>query len=299
MKKKLLFVLMLAICGLGITTAQTENTFEGEITSKIHSVTRFKSQTLTKNILAKVIIKSVMKKFIDNSPVNYIGTYDATTIAKGNKAKVISSYNNSITITEKDANKIKTITYYPYVKKGYTMVSDLETAKKQNEAMQKGDPEKTGETIDVIGHTCDIYKIKYEQIIDTLDTKSVTSFHNEFAMCDDPDLPAADIEYVKGAKGVPLKFTNNTVSQMSNKMVNVDFVMSIASKITSIKTRPVDDSEFDIPSDIKLYDKEKDAKMITKIMEENKKYMEKKGLWKEENPDESKIYDNLSEEWDY
>jgi len=299
MKKRLLFVLMLAICGLGTTTAQTENTFEGEITSRVHNVMRFKSQTFTKNIIAKMIVKSVLKKHIDNSPVNYTGTYDATTIAKGNKTKVISSYNNSVMITAKEDGKMKMTMYFPYIKKGYFTIKNLEEAKQQSEKMQTGAPEKTGETINVLGHTCDVYKIKYELATDTLDTKSELNLHNEFAMCDDSDLPLADQEYVKGVKGIPLKYTNNTVSHTSNKMASIDFVMSLASITTSITPKPVADSEFDIPSDIKIYEMEKDPKLATKLMEENRKYMEKKGLWKEENPDESKIYDNLSEEWDY
>ncbi|MBQ9560825.1 MAG: hypothetical protein IJV10_00890 [Prevotella sp.] len=302
MKKKLFFVLMLAMCGLGTLSAQNTaevSSFEGEMTSRLHNVTRFKSQTLTKNILAKMILKSIMKKFVDNSPVNYTGTYEAVTIGKGNKIRVHSSYNNSVMISVKDNGKLTMTIYYPYIKKGYTTVSDLEAVEKQNEAMQKGDPEKTGATIDILGHTCEVYKIMSEQVTDTLDSKSVMKVHQEFAMCDEPGLPPADKEYVKGVKGVPLKYTINTVAQISNKMVNIDYVMSIASMMTSFNMRSVDDSEFDIPSDVKIYETAKDAKIVAKINEENRKYMEKKGLWKEENPEESKIYDNLTEEWDY
>lgn len=290
---------MFAMCGVGTLSAQTWSNFEGEFTSKIHSVTKFKSQTLTKNILAKLIIKAVMKKHIDNNPINYTGTYESITISKGNKLKSISSYDNCVTIIHKEGSKMTSTIYYPYIKKGYIMERDIEKDEKNAEKMLNGDPEKTGETIEIMGHTCDIYKLKYEQITDTLDTKTTLNIHNEFAMCDDPDLPPADKEYVKGVKGLPLKVINNIVSQTSNKMMNVDFVMSLATQLTSIKKRPVDDSEFDVPSDIKLYDMEKDAKTVSKIIEENKKYMVKKGLWKEDNPDESKIYDNLTEEWDY
>ena len=61
----------------------------------------------------------------------------------------------------------------------------------------------------------------------------------------------------------------------------------------------LDDSEFEIPSDIKLIDIAKEPKQYLKMMEDNKKFMIKKKLWVEEAPDEAKIYDNLNEDWDY
>lgn len=299
--KKITIVLAIAICGLGTVIAQNENSnsFEGEVTAKVSSVTKMKSQTHTKNILAKVIIKKVMKKYIDENPTNFTGTYTATSVAKGNKMKQYSSYNNCVTISTKEGGKQKMTFYYPYIKKGYTTEMDIEAAKKQNESIKKGDPEKTGATINVLGHNCDIYKLVSENVTDTLDTKTVLNIHQEFAMCDDPGLPPADQEYVKGVKGVPLKYTMNTVTQMTNKMLNIDILLSVSSMTTSINPRPVDDSEFDIPSDIKLYDAAKDARIVFKINDENRKYMEKNGLWVENDPDTSKIYDNLNEEWDY
>ena len=112
-------------------------------------------------------------------------------------------------------------------------------------------------------------------------------------------MPGVDTEVLPGVKGVPLKFTNNTVSQITNEMMNLDFIMSVASIITSITPRTVDDSELEVPSEIKLVDIDKDPKKLIKIIEENKKYMVKNKLWTEESPDEAKIYDNLTEEWDY
>jgi len=35
------------------------------------------------------------------------------------------------------------------------------------------------------------------------------------------------------------------------------------------------------------------------MIDENKKYMIKNKLWKEEDPDKIKIYDNLQEDWEY
>ena len=82
-------------------------------------------------------------------------------------------------------------------------------------------------------------------------------------------------------------------------MMNIDFLMSVSTVVTSITPRTVDDSEFEIPSDIKLIDIAKEPKQYLKMMEDNKKYMIKKKLWVEETPDEAKIYDNLNEDWDY
>ena len=48
-----------------------------------------------------------------------------------------------------------------------------------------------------------------------------------------------------------------------------------------------------------MIDADKEPKKFIKMLEENKNYMVKKGLWKETPEDEAKIYDNLSEEWDF
>lgn len=302
MKKKFYLCVVTLLFGMTYAAAQGDGNsskFEGEATSKVHSVTKMKSQVLTKNVLAKVILKSVMKKYIDNSPVNYTGTYNITSITKGNKTKAITEYNNSVMITTIDGDEQKMITYYPYVNKGYYRTVNLADNKKKLGEMQQGKAEKTGETIEILGRKCEVYKVIHQVTTDTLDTKSTTTIHNYFAVCDDPSLPAIDQEAFPGVKGTPLKFTNNTASQISNNMLNVDFTMSLATLVTSITPRPVDDSEFEVPSNIKLYDQIKDAKQALKIEEENIAYMKKNGLWKEESSEESKIYDNLNQEWDY
>lgn len=85
----------------------------------------------------------------------------------------------------------------------------------------------------------------------------------------------------------------------SNDMLNLDFLMYLDSETKSITPRKVEDSEFEIPSDIKLIDGNKDPEKILKITEENTKYMKKKKLWTEKEPDEVRIFDNLQEDWDY
>lgn len=297
MNKLMLFVLMSMVVGLGNAMAQTQ--FEGEVTSKCHSVQKAKSQVTTKNVLAKAIVKSIMKKNFDNNPGFYTGTYTMTSITKGDKNRTNTPYNNSVTITVKEGDMTRTTTYFPYIKKGYTQVTNMTENQKQVEEMRKGQVEKTGETMTILGRKCDVYKVKYTMKTDSAGMVSTTNLHNEFAISTDSSLPGADLECIPGVKGVPLKFSNNTASQTSNEMMNIDFLMSLSTIVTSITPRTVDDSEFEIPSDIKLIDIAKEPKQYLKMMEDNKKFMIKKKLWVEEAPDEAKIYDNLNEDWDY
>ena len=288
---------MSMVVGLGNAMAQTQ--FEGEVTSKCHSVQKAKSQVTTKNVLAKAIVKSIMKKNFDNNPGFYTGTYTMTSITKGDKNRTNTPYNNSVTVQVKEGDKIRTTTYFPYIKKGYTQVTNMTENQKQVEEMRKGQVEKTGETMTILGRKCDVYKVKYTMKTDSAGMVSTTNLHNEFAISTDSSLPGADLECIPGVKGVPLKFSNNTASQTSNEMMNIDFLMSLSTIVTSITPRTVDDSEFEIPSDIKLIDIAKEPKQYLKMMEDNKKFMIKKKLWVEEAPDEAKIYDNLNEDWDY
>ena len=63
----------------------------------------------------------------------------------------------------------------------------------------------------------------------------------------------------------------------------------------------MNDSELEVPEDIDLFDSDnpKNARKMLKMIDENKKYMIKNKLWKEEDPDKIKIYDNLQEDWEY
>lgn len=296
----IMFVLMSIIFGLGTLNAQTENTFEGESVSRVSQVNKMKSKVLTKNVMAKMIAKNIMKRYIDNNPNNYIGAYDMKVINKGNKSRTEMSYNNSIMITTIDGDKISTVTYFPYIKKGYTGgTTSISQSKQHLEEMRKGEVEKTGETMTILGRKCDVYKVRYQQTTDSAGTKMVMNIHNEFAICQDPDLPSVDTEVLPGVKGIPLKCTINTLSQTTNEMINLDVDISVSTIIKSITPRKVDDSEFEVPSDIKIIDADKEPKKFIKMLEENKKYMMKKGLWKETPENEAKIYDNLSEEWDF
>lgn len=62
MKKMMILSLLSMVIGLGNAVAQETPAYEGEISTQMHSVTKMKSQVLTKNILAKMILKKVMKK---------------------------------------------------------------------------------------------------------------------------------------------------------------------------------------------------------------------------------------------
>ncbi len=299
MRKTFFLVLTSIIVGFGQVTAQTVNNFEGEVKSKVNSIQKATSQTTTKNFLAKMIMKKILKKHFDDNPGYYTGVYDNTTISKGNKMRSNVSYNNSVVITETNGDIMKTTTYYPYIQKGYYNVINLAESQKKMAEMKQGTPEKTGETITILGKQCDIYKVKYESTTDSAGMKMVMNVHNEYAICNDLSMPQTDKDVIPGVKGVPLKVFVNSVSQMTNEMLNLDFLMSVSTIVTSITPRSVADSEFEIPAKVKLFDADKDPKKLLKVIEENKKYMEKKKLWVEKSPDEMKIYDNLNEEWEY
>lgn len=300
MKKLYFFALMSMIIGMGTATAQTENTFEGEITSNLHSVQKMKTQVLSKNLLTKMILKKVTKQIEEGNYFN--GKYTATTIVKGNKIKTITPYNNSVTVIEKDGDMMTTTTYFPHIKKGYTQTIDMKKNKEQTDAMQKGDVKKTGETMTILGYNCDIYTVTSEQKMEQDGAETVLTMNHKFAVCSDPSCPGStdEVPFLQGVKGAPLKYINNTVTQTSQpKMLNLDFLMYMDSEAKSIKARPVDDAEFAIPSEMKISDANKDATVVAKIMNENTEFMKKKKLWEETPADEVKIYDNLQEEWEY
>ena len=297
MKRLLLCVLSSIIFGFGTAVAQTESTFEGETTATLTSMQKMNSAVKTKNILAKMILKNVMKK-VENNGL-YTGTYTSKTVAKGNKYKTYSPYNDSYSLVEKNGDQMTTTVYFPSIKKGYYTTTSVSANQEQLEQMRKGTVEKTGETMEILGRKCEVYKVKYELKQDAEGTVSTTNLHNEYAICTDPSLPESDKEVLPGVKGVPLKFINNTVSQTTNEMLNFDIQVYIASLTTDIKKRAVDDSEVSVPEGIKLINGDKDQKGMLKIIEENMKYLKKNNKWVENNPDEIKIYDNLNEDWEY
>lgn len=301
MKKNILLVFVALFMGMLQVEAQTGIGFEGESTCKMFSSQKMQTKVLTKNLLAKMITKSILKKYVDNNPSLYNGPYTATTICKGDKTCMKVSKDNSVVITLPVNGKYKVITYYPYIKKGYYTMSDVSDSQAQAnlKQMQKGNIEKTGETMIIFGRKCSVYKVKYEEVKDSAGTKMITNLHNEFAISDDPTLPGADKEVVPGVKGVPLKFAMNLVSQTNNEMVNMDVRMAISSILTSVTPRKVEDSEFEVPTDIKLVDIDANPKQMFKIMSENTKYMQKKKIWVDPAMNEDKIYDNLSEDWDF
>lgn len=291
-------VLAFVMMGAGQSVAQVPATFEGESTAKVFSSQKMTALVTTKNFLAKAILKSVMKKYTDDNPMLYNGMYTQKSVIKGNKTRAEMSYNNSVIITITEPEQVTTITYYNYIKKGYTMVSKIDPA--QVEQMRNSEVEKTGETMTIMGKNCAVYKQRYQKTTDTLETVSKINIHNEYAICEGyEDMPELASKMMNGITGCPLKFTTNTVTQTTNKMLNMDIRMSIATEITSITPRAVDDSEFEVPSDIKLIDGSKDAKKMFKIVQENVDYMKKNNLWVDPAVNEDKIYDNLEEDWDF
>ena len=294
MKRLVLFFLVSMFFNYGTSFAQSDPNWEGEITTNLTSMQDMKSSVKTKNILAKMILKNVMKKIENNG--YYTGTYTTKTIVKGkSRYKVFTPYNNSYMIVEKNGDMMKTTTYYPGIKKGYYTTTSLSANKQQLEEMRKGKIEKTGETMTLLGRKCEVYRVKYEVKNNADGTNATTIMNNDYAIYLDP----AEDEILPDIKGVPLKYINNTVSQSTNEMLDLDYKMYLASETVAMKERAVDMSEVSVPSDIKLIDADKNQKGMLKIIEENMKYLKKNNMWKEKTPDEIKIYDNLQEDWEY
>lgn len=294
MKRLVLFFLVSMFFNYGTSIAQSDPNWEGEITTNLTSMQDMKSSVKTKNILAKMILKNVMKKIENNG--YYTGTYTTTTIVKGkSRYKVFTPYNNSYMIVEKNGDMMKTTTYYPGIKKGYYTTTSLSANKQQLEEMRKGKIEKTGETMTLLGRKCEVYRVKYEVKNNADGTNANTIMNNDYAIYLDP----AEDEILPDIKGIPLKYINNTVSQSTNEMLDLDYKMYLASETVAMKERAVDMSEVSVPSDIKLIDADKNQKGMLKIIEENMKYLKKNNMWKEKTPDEIKIYDNLQEDWEY
>ena len=292
--KKFTTILMFVLIA-SMATAQTMYTFEGESTAKVY-----------KNCKTKVtgsgpLMNMLFKRYVTNNPdANFVGTYTTRTVTKKGKTRVEASYNNSVTIEiEEEDGKIKQTVYYPYIKKGYTFYRDkyLDEQNDKMEEMRKGEIEHLSENLTILGYKCDVYKVKYVGQTDTLGTVTDLTTHNEYAISTDPSLPDTDKEVLPGIKGFPLKYCTSRDALGSNKQhkINIDTYYSISQETTSITPREVDDSEFEIPSDIKIVG----ALSMMKTIYANKSYMEKKGLWKELPADEDKIYDNLEDDWDF
>lgn len=299
--KKLFFTIVAIVFCISITVGQNIQTFEGETTARVYKNIKTKHTQTGGDLMTKMLTKALMKRFVGNNPdANYNGAYDEKRITKDGKVRVEASYNNSVTIDiPVEDGQLKEIVYFPYIKKGYSFYRDVTAVENKTllEQNQKGNVEKTG-TMTVLGRKCNVYKIKYNLKTDTLATESDINIHNEFAICTDSDLPVSD-EVLPGIKGFPLKFTTNNVTQSVNKSAasfTLDIMYSISQEITSVKPRHVDDSEFEVPSDIKM---EPIGKHMMKIINENRDYMVKKGLWNQLAEDNDKIYDNLADDWDF
>ena len=142
MKKMIVLTLLSLVFGVGIAAAQTEEdaaVMEGEMTSKVFQSQKMTTQVKTKNIIAKMVLKKVLKKYTEDNPALYNGSYNSTTIYKGKKIRVNATYNNSVTLTLPEGDKTKSITYFPYIKKGYYQLLDIAASKQQLEEMRKGE----------------------------------------------------------------------------------------------------------------------------------------------------------------
>ena len=302
MKKTVFTFALLLILGIGNSTAQTNEAkpFEGEIVSKVNSYQKVKTKLKTKNIIAKMIAGSFIKKNVANNPDFYNGICTTTLLIKGSKTREHHGGKNSVTITQTNGNVTKTAVYYPYIKKGYYF-TDTDAANNDTEeiggvTIDQAKIEKTDGMM-VEGYKCDVYKVKYEDVSDTLDNHTVVNVHCEWAVI--PDSATAGNDKAPLAESRVLKSTSNVVLQTTSDMLNMDMQFNISSTLKKITMRPVDDSEFEIPADIKMVDINEKPKEMNKIIQENAKYLKKNGLWQEAPDEAPKIYDNLSDDWDY
>lgn len=279
--KKLILTILTIVLGCDMLFAQNGY----EITAKTFQNSF--SKQMGHDAVSKVLANKQNKK-----SNGYNGEYTNKIILKGNKFRSEISYNNSVMImTPNGDGKRKIVTYYPYIKKGYTTIVD--TTKLPQ--ISFGKIEKTEEIMEVLGYKCDIYKQKMQGKTETPEMTIENNTHNDFAICSDTASHLPMSEIFPGIKGHMLKSTTNTVITTTSKTMNIDQIQSVSTIVESFNQRDVDDSEFEVPSDIVMYD----VIESTKIMEENKNYMIKNGLWNELPPDNHKIYDNLTEDWDF
>lgn len=300
--KKTLFVFVLSlVLGIGNIAAQTAEPkpFEGEIVQKMNSYQKVKTKIMSKNLLVKMIAGSIVKKYVDNNPDYYNGICTSTFVVKGVKTREHHSGKNRVTITLPEDGRTKFMVYYPYIKKGYYYYIANES-KKELEAngvkINQSQIEKTGEmTVD--GHKCDVYKTKFDMESNEGGAHNVGNVHCEWAVCQ--GFVTGEGYALPGVKGMVLKSTINVVSQATSKEMNMDLRFNFASTLEKMTERAVADSEFEVPAEIKMVDIEKKPKEMLKIIQENAKYLKKKGLWVEAPDEAPKIYDNLAEDWDY
>lgn len=320
MKKLFLAVLVLAAATVNLN-AQTTNgqqQFEGEVVMKMNSYQKVKTVLKTNNLLVKMMIKPIMRKYVEENPDYFNGIYTQTTIVKGKKMRIDHSGKNSVTLILPQADGAnKYIVYYPYIKKGYwqtlknnvnqadvsQFAQSVATPNGQGGTIQNGgtalnysNTEKLGQ-INVDGHKCQVYRIKMDTNSDTLGTKTKMNIHNEWAVCNDYDM--GNVQNLPTGGGVALKSTSNMVSQTSSDMMDMEMVFRIAGTLQKLTQREVKDEEFEVPNNIKLVDINKKPKEFIKILQENVKYLKKNKLWHEAPDTEPKIYDNMEEDWDY
>lgn len=309
MKKFFISLCIIIICISFIQAQTTKTITEGEYVAKTYNSQRFKTECIQKNFLVKWIVNGLVKKNVDNNPNFYSGNNDMTIVFKENKTRITNSFDQRVEIKIVENGVRKTTVYYPSIKKGYysTYPVSQETA---NPVFPEGTKaEKTGKTTEINGHACEWYSIRYtiDTTITTFDSLTNTSTPTttkvnckaDVALCTDLSLPNAEQEVLPGIKGIALKSVVEAITQTSSPVLNVYGRIYTITSDVQITERSVDDSEFEVPADIKLVDiNQKPGEMI-KIIKANKKYLMKKGLWNEVDEANEKVYDSLDEEWDF
>lgn len=286
--------------------AQVNKTFEGEVVSRAWQSHKYKNASLTQNSSVDMLVDKILSHSDEKEDelLSYNGAYTSKTVYKGKKNRTEQSYDNSVLITVPEGDFIKFITYYPYIKKGYYTTINSSLIEHAQSKTESGKAEKTGETMEILGRKCDVYKVKSSTNNNEGSTVTTMTINDEYAICSDSDMPEADKEYLPGVKGVPLKYTTNQIMQVavydgSKKSTESYSRQSFSCQILSITPRAVDDSEFEAPADIKLVNVMEHPGQMKKIVKENNNYIKKHCDVPPSSANEDIVYDDLSQEWDY
>ena len=292
--KNIIVMLTMLLCCVESIKGQM-NEFEGEMNSKIFQSQKIEYAVTAKDLVAKSVLnssmkKAGMKKAGRDNPMLYNGAYTSHSVNKYHgkdfKKRQEISYNNSVVIMIRKGD----------IQKGYYRHIDVEEVDSISGKLRDGEIiEKTGETMVLLGRKCVVYRQIWNRKTETMGHV----VNNYYAVSDDESLPLSNEECLPGVKGVPLKFVTNIANQTTANTMNLDTRMNIACEILSIIPRKVDDSEFDIPAEIRIIDGDKYPDKMKDIAQENNEYLKKHNLWIDPIVNEDKIYDNLMEEWDF
>lgn len=273
--KKILFL----FCAMLFCCFRSVAQFEGEYTSKIYQNYKSDASGVGSKLLNAITSKSTNKR------INK-GIYTMQEVVKGNKRKLITASDNKVTIYVVESDYEETTEYYTDIKKGYRITNPTGSKKS---AASNAEISKYGSAT-ISGHKCDLYKVRLVRMTMENDGMSLVSTYD---IAIDPTMQVAEDMIIPGT-GLN-GFAYKSVHTLESKQQDYTSYNVISTMVTSIKERTVDDSEFEVPSDIQIVG----ILNMNKVMKEHEKYMQKNPVPPDPKFDENKVYDNLEEDWDY